>query len=67
MGLHNPPPADTSVPPGDENDILHPECHVNPANARADALPDDNYFLCLANGDTEDEDGVEGNADDGRL
>lgn len=35
---------------------------MHPADAGANALPDDNYFLPL--GDAEDEDGMEGTTDD---
>mmetsp|Transcript_17391 Transcript_17391/g.36467 ORF Transcript_17391/g.36467 Transcript_17391/m.36467 type:complete len:115 (+) Transcript_17391:2674-3018(+) len=55
MGLHKPPPD--PAPVNDGNNHPPPEFHLQPAEA---ALPDDNYFLPLADAD---EDGVVGTAD----
>ena len=64
MGLHNPvqPVADQ---PGDYQPAqpadYPPEFPIPPAVAGEDHLPNDNYFLPLANPD--DDEGVEGDAD----
>lgn len=59
MGLH-PTPPDTPAN-ADHPDPYPPDFPVPPAVAGGDHLPDDNYFLPLA--DPDEDEGEEGNAD----
>ncbi len=69
MGLHNPAPpvqepaADPEPPAVAPPDHYPPDFPVPPAFAGDKNLPDDNYFLPLADPDVED--GMEGNVDAG--
>ncbi len=58
MGLHNLVPE---VPPDPDNKFYPPVFPVPPAVAGGDHLPDNNYFLLLA--DQDDDEGLEGTAD----